>query len=99
MTAPDCYARGAMAQQGAARTPSPQGDPWRAFGYVVSGVLVYGSLGWVADRWLGTTFLVAIGVVLGAGFGVYLTWKRFGSVPGSIPIATKTDHETTQEKQ
>lgn len=38
----------------------PQGDPWHAFGYVVAGVAFYGFLGWLADRWLGTTFLVAV---------------------------------------
>lgn len=49
------------------------GDPWRAFGHVVSGVAVYGVLGWLADRWLGTSFLVAVGIVLGAGLGIYAT--------------------------
>jgi F0F1-type ATP synthase assembly protein I len=51
----------------------PVGDPWRAVGHVVSGVAVYGMLGWLADRWLGTGFLVAVGIVLGAGLGVYAT--------------------------
>jgi F0F1-type ATP synthase assembly protein I len=55
----------------------PLGDPWHAFGYIVSGVAVYGVLGWLADRWLGTTFLVGIGIVLGAVFGIYLTIVRF----------------------
>ena len=72
--------RRAMSQQ---KTPSapkprgPQGDPWHAFGYVVSGVAFYGFLGWLADRWLGTTFLVAIGILIGATFGIYLTIVRF----------------------
>jgi len=56
---------------------SPAGDPWHAFGYLVSGVAFYGVLGWLADRWLGTTFLVALGIVFGAGCGIYLTFKRF----------------------
>lgn len=61
----------------------PKGDPWHAFGYVVSGVGVYGVLGWLADRWLGTTYLVAIGILLGAGFGIYMTFARFNKVlPG-----------------
>lgn len=61
---------------GAAEEPS-RGDPWHAFGYLVSGVALYGALGWLADRWLGTTFLVAIGIVVGAGLGLYLTLSRF----------------------
>lgn len=55
----------------------PPGDPWRAVGYLLSGVAFYGFLGWLADRWLGTSFLVAVGIVLGAGLGLYLTYARF----------------------
>lgn len=69
-----------MSQQGPARSDEddrPSGDPWQAFGYVVAGVALYGFLGWLADRWLGTSFLVAIGLVLGAGLGVYMTYARF----------------------
>lgn len=56
---------------------SPKGDPWHAFGYLVSGVAIYGFLGWLADRWLGTSFLVVIGILVGAGLGLYLTFVRF----------------------
>ncbi len=61
----------------AAAQESPRGDPWHAFGYVVSGVGLYGLLGWLADQWLGTTFLVALGIVAGATLGLYLTFSRF----------------------
>ncbi len=64
----------------------PSADPWQGFGYLVAGVSVYGLLGWLADRWLGTSFLVAIGIVVGAGFGLYLTFVRFtGSPPEGGP--------------
>jgi ATP synthase protein I len=56
----------------------PPGDPWHAFGYLVAGVLFYGAVGWVLDRWLGTSFLVVIGILLGAGLGIYMTFARFG---------------------
>ncbi|MEO7845852.1 MAG: AtpZ/AtpI family protein [Nocardioides sp.] len=58
-----------------------KGDPWHAFGYLVSGVLMYGLIGWGLDHWLGTTFLVAIGILVGAGFGLYMTFARFNSSP------------------
>ena len=61
--------------------PTPQGDPWHAFGYLVAGVLLYGFLGWLADRWLGTTFLVVVGILFGAGLGIYMTIKRFDALP------------------
>jgi hypothetical protein len=56
---------------------SPHGDPWNAVGYIVAGVVLYGLLGWALDEWLGTTFLVAIGILVGAGFGIYMTYARF----------------------
>jgi ATP synthase protein I len=63
---------------------SPQGDPWHAFGYLVSGVLMYGLLGWLADRWLGTSFVVVIGILLGATLGIYMTFARFNRPHGSV---------------
>lgn len=66
----------------------PAGDPWLAFAYLVSGVGFYGLLGWLADRWLGTSFLVAVGLVLGAGLGIYLTWARF-----TRPASTHPDRQ------
>ncbi|HQR25811.1 MAG TPA: AtpZ/AtpI family protein [Nocardioides sp.] len=56
---------------------APQGDPWHAVGYLTAGVCFYGLIGWALDRWLGTSFLVAIGILVGAGLGLYLTWVRF----------------------
>ncbi len=66
----------------------PAGDPWLAFAYLVSGVGFYGFLGWLADQWLGTSFLVAVGIVLGAGLGIYLTWARL-----TRPASTKSDQQ------
>jgi len=59
------------------RGQAPGGDPWHAVGYLTAGVLMYGALGWLADRWLGTSFLVAVGILVGAGLGLFLTWNRF----------------------
>lgn len=65
----------------AAEQEPPAGDPWHAFGYLVSGVGTYGFLGWLADRWLGTSFLVVIGILGGAGLGLYMTFARFNRKP------------------
>jgi F0F1-type ATP synthase assembly protein I len=81
-----------MSQQKPPSAPdSPQGDPWHAFGYIVSGVLVYGVIGALVDHWLGTTFIVAIGILLGAGFGIYMTWARFNKPGGAQPPDEKRD--------
>lgn len=55
---------------------SPRGDPWRSFGYLVAGVAFYGAIGGLLDWWLGTRFLVAVGILAGAALGIYMTWAR-----------------------
>ena len=80
MSAAAAKVRNAMAPQTpppAGTEDGPKGDPWHAFGYIVSGVAVYGLIGWLLDRWLGTQFLVAIGILAGAGLGIYMTYARF----------------------
>ncbi len=78
----------------------PAGDPWHAFGYLVAGVAFYGLLGWLADLWFGTSFLVAIGILAGAGLGVFATWSRFRIEPGNADVsASKKKNVTKQELQ
>jgi ATP synthase protein I len=57
--------------------PTSRVDAWHAFGALVAGVLVYGLIGWALDDWLGTSFLVVVGILTGAGLGIFMTWKRF----------------------
>lgn len=71
----------------------PKGDPWHAFGYLVAGVVFYGLLGWLADRWLGTRYLVAIGILVGAALGIYLTYSRFRPDPPDPPEQPTQDPE------
>jgi hypothetical protein len=62
---------------------SPRRDPWRSFGYLVAGVGFYGAVGWVLDWWLGTHFLVAVGILVGASLGIYMTWASLSAGPGT----------------
>ncbi|HSJ19283.1 MAG TPA: AtpZ/AtpI family protein [Nocardioidaceae bacterium] len=81
-----------MTQQNPDSAPdheSSKGDPWHAFGYLVAGVGMYGFLGWLADRWLGTSFLVVVGILVGAGLGLYMTFARFNRIQ---------DQQSKQEK-
>jgi hypothetical protein len=63
----------------------------------VSGVAVYGLLGWLADRWLGTQFLVAVGILAGAGMGIYMTFARFNGGGRSGTESTTSSTETDQQ--
>jgi F0F1-type ATP synthase assembly protein I len=69
--------------------------------YLISGVVLYGGLGWLGDHFLGTGFLLPIGIVLGAGFGIYLVVKRFGATAASAaaPPAPIGPDETTTDTQ
>lgn len=63
--------------------PSPEQsgrgrDPWGAFGYLVAGVAFYGGLGWLADHYLRTSFLLPVGILLGLALSLYLIFKRYG---------------------
>ena len=66
-----------MRQSDDAQEESPTGDPWLAFGYLVAGVLLYGFVGWLLDRWWGTRFMVVIGILIGAALAIFQTFARF----------------------
>ncbi len=51
-----------------------------ALSYLIAGILVWGLVGLVVDRWLGTGGIATgVGVVLGAAGAVYLIARRFGA--------------------
>jgi hypothetical protein len=52
-------------------------DAWAVISYLLSGVILYGGLGWLVDWWLGTRGFVAAGIVLGAAGGIWLVWLRY----------------------
>jgi F0F1-type ATP synthase assembly protein I len=64
----------------------------RVLSYLIAGVLVYGLLGWVGDHYLGTGFLLPLGIVLGAAGGCYVIIRRYGQVPQGPAV---TDGEKT----
>jgi hypothetical protein len=66
----------------AGRVPSgtrESDQAWRAFAYLLSGPLLYGGAGWLLDHWLGTAFLLPVGIVGGMALSIYLIWFRYGS--------------------
>lgn len=53
-------------------------DAWAVVSYLLAGVGFWGFVGWLLDRWLGTSFLVMIGVFVGFAGAFYLIIRRFG---------------------
>jgi len=51
---------------------------WSIFGYLLSGLLFWGGIGYGLDRWLDKSYFVLIGLLVGISGAIYLVWLRFG---------------------
>lgn len=52
---------------------------WAIFGYLLSGMAVYGGIGWLIGRWAGnTTVGLAVGMVVGLALAITLVIFRYG---------------------
>ena len=52
-------------------------DPWAIVGRLISGILIYGGLGWLIGSWLNKVeMFVAAGSILGIGLALYMTYKQ-----------------------
>jgi F0F1-type ATP synthase assembly protein I len=59
-------------------TGNEEGALWSIFGYLISGLLIWGGIGWGLDHWLHKGFFLPTGLILGCGASIYLVWLRFG---------------------
>jgi hypothetical protein len=72
--------RRVMAGEQPSKPPQQPGanDGWTAVGYLLSGILAWTGLGWLADRWLETGGIaIAVCAIIGAVGGIYLVMRRF----------------------
>jgi len=60
------------------RQPDGAAQGWAVLGTLISGIAVWGGIGWLVDLWLGTTFVKAIGVIVGAAAAIYLVTVKYG---------------------
>jgi hypothetical protein len=68
--------RGADGERRAGRQAS--NDAWGAFGLIVSGVVVWGGVGYLVSRWTGHQVFTMVGILLGTGTALYGVWFRYG---------------------
>lgn len=61
---------------------------WSAFGALFSGIVVWSAAGWGLDKLFGTRFLLPIGVLLGAGLGIYIVIAKYGRTTTSEVMVT-----------
>ena len=52
-----------------------EGAAWTILGYLLSGPLFWGGVGYGLDAWLGTGYFLASGLLLGMGAALYLVWR------------------------
>jgi ATP synthase protein I len=55
-----------------------EGALYSILGYMLSGLIFWGGVGYFADRFFNTSFLTLIGLLVGMGGALYLVWLRFG---------------------
>jgi ATP synthase protein I len=102
ITASVCFAMNGDGDAGQNQPRSQRGEKldgmnlgMRVLSYLISGVAFYGFLGWLGDHFLGTGFLLPIGIVAGAALGCYVIIRRFGSIdevatePGGSMMTSK----------
>lgn len=46
--------------------------------YLLAGPLTFGLIGWGLDQWVGTSFLIIIGMLAGMALAFYVIWLRYG---------------------
>ncbi len=52
---------------------------WNVVSYLISGPVLFGGIGWALDVWLGTAFLVPVGILAGMAVSLYFVWFRYGT--------------------
>ena len=67
----------------------------RVLSHLIAGVALYGALGWVGDHFLHTSFLLPVGIVLGAALGIYTTIKRLSTLDASPAAAPAAPNRAT----
>lgn len=77
------------AEAGRSSGASSESAGWTILSYLISGPLLYGGVGWLLDLWLGTQFLVAVGIVGGMALSLYVVFVRYGTRESSPDRRTR----------
>ena len=70
---------------------------WGITGTMLSGIIVWGGVGWLLDRWLETRFFILVGTILGLTVAIYLIVVKYGAV--AQPPAGRRPSRTTAGRQ
>lgn len=78
-------AAGAEGDTTAAPGPMPESAAWNATAHTLSPLVLFGGLGWLADRLFGVTALLPLGLFVGVAAGLAMVWVRYGTNPHAPP--------------
>jgi F0F1-type ATP synthase assembly protein I len=61
---------------GGGATPPP-GDAWNALSFLLTGILLFGGIGWGLDALFGTRWCTPVGLLAGGTAAMYLIYVRY----------------------
>jgi len=64
---------------------------------MLSGIIVWGGVGWLLDRWWETKFLALVGAIFGLTVAIYLVVVKYGAV--DPPPAGRTPTSTSPARR
>jgi F0F1-type ATP synthase assembly protein I len=65
---------------------------WGVTGTLLSGMAVWGGVGWLLDRWLDVLLFTPIGIILGVSVAIYVVVVKYGTV--DPPPGSRSSHST-----
>jgi ATP synthase protein I len=93
------YERGRKAQETRQEFWDDMDSGWIMVAELLTATFLWGGIGWLADRWLGTApWLMSIGFVVGNATGFYLVYLRSIGRLGK-PGAPRTTESRTDEPE
>ena len=70
--------RGAGGHGAGERGPGEQNAGWSVFSYLISGMAVYGAIGWLVGHWTHLPLLFPLGMLAGLGVAILLIVLKYG---------------------
>lgn len=89
---PGWYCHRTMKTLSSAEADSGRADEgWAVITTLFAGLVLWGGIGWVLDRWLHTSFFVVVGVLVGMVLSIYAVVFRYGGrpAPASLPATSQ----------
>jgi hypothetical protein len=71
--------------------PLPESAAWNVLSYLLAGLIGFGLPAWFLDRWLGTDWIVGVGILAGAAVAMLTIWVRYGTGVRSAGNGTTPD--------